>query len=655
MIQEKAKDFTTHGTHVGSDHRMGISKAFEGHVMSMLAGQYSRPKEAVMREYSTNAYDAHIEAGVTRPIEVDLPGPLNAVLKIRDYGVGLSEQDIAEIYSQYGMSTKRNTNDQNGTFGIGCKSALAYSSQFTVVSTKDGEQITVVVSRESDGGGNMKVLQRIPSTGENGTEIQIPAMRGDDFIAEAKAVFQGWAKGTVLVNGSEPAKYEGLRINDNMLVIEGDYYNSESIVVMANVSYPVEETCFHSGLPRYARLVAWIPTGSVTLPPHREGLMYDDKTKQFLAGLQDDFAKACKGRVQEEIDKQKNPVEARRVMNEWHNKLPPAARSIAYKFKGKDIPSALEAKGHALVTTERSSYRLSAHSKDRPVPIESFDSALFVQGYDRPSFTPGQKKKLNHWITEQNGTAPDNVRMFVLYGGSLKSNEWIDQSRVIEWKTIEDVKLPRTVGAAKGTSGRIAGSYDFFEDGADNYKQGVPGDDIDQKKPIFYYVGSEWDYSYAQALKLDYSKFVLVRLTANRVDKFCRLFPNAVKATERIKSNGTKWLKAIGKDEMLAMQMHQSSYGNRYRNLDPAKVDDPELKRYCKAAKRDVSKLISRLNTYNSLGIVEGWTNQIGNHPLTNYPLLANVYSLSDLRGNTAKEHMYLYLNAAYAAIQKGV
>jgi hypothetical protein len=654
MIQDKAKDYAVQGTHVGSDHRMGISKAFEGHVMSMLAGQYSRPKEAVLREYSTNAADAHVEAGETRPIEVDLPGPLNAVLKIRDYGIGLSEQDIAEIYSQYGMSTKRNTNDQNGTFGIGCKSALAYSSQFTVVSTKDGEQITVVVSRESDGGGNMKVLQRIPTTGENGTEIQIPAMRGDDFIAEAKTVFSGWPAGSILLNGTEPKKYEGLRINDSMLVIEGDYYNSESIVVMANVSYPIEAGHFHSGLPHSSRLVAWIPTGSVTLPPHREALMYDDKTKKFLAGLQDEFAKACKGRVQEEIDKQKNPVEARRVMNEWHNKLPSAARANDYKYKGKDIPSALEAKGHALITTEKSSYRLSAHSKDRPVPIESFDAALFVQNYDRPSFTPGQKKKLNHWLTEQNGTGPDGVRMYVLYGGTLNSNEWIDQSRVIEWKTIEDVKLPRTVGAAKGTSGRIAGSYDFFEDGAD-YKRGVPGDDIDQTKPIFYYVGSEWDYSYAQALKLDHKKFTLVRLTANRVDKFRRLFPTAKPAGEQIKSSAKTWFKGLSKADVLAMQLQQSSTGHRYRSLDEAKVDDPELKKFIKAMKRNVSSLVARLNTYQSLGGIEGWSNQIGTHPLTNYPLLGNIYVKSDLRGQQAKDHMYLYLNAAYAAEQKGV
>ena len=42
---------------------------------------------AVIREYATNAADAHVEAGISeRPIEVTLPSRLNLQFKIRDYG-----------------------------------------------------------------------------------------------------------------------------------------------------------------------------------------------------------------------------------------------------------------------------------------------------------------------------------------------------------------------------------------------------------------------------------------------------------------------------------------------------------------------------------------------------------------------------------------
>lgn len=666
MIPQKEKSFEIKSGFEGADHRMGIAKEFEGHVMDMLATLYSNPKQAVLREYCTNARDAHIEVGSTAAIEVTLPGPLSSVLSIKDYGVGLSEEDIASIYSQYGASTKRGTNDQNGTFGIGCKSAFAYADQFTVVSTKNGEQLTVVVSRESDGGGNMKVLQRVKVDTPDGTEVQIPAKRGDNFVKEADELFRyahpkyGWPRGSVLVNGSPPNQLDGLWIDEDLCIIEGDYYNSAPVVVMSGVPYPVDEVHFDTGLPHSSRLVMFVPNGSVGLVPTREALKYNDLTKKALAGLKIKFEAACKGRVQEEIDKAKNPVEARRTMNVWHNKLPSFAREASYKYKGAEIPSALAVDTSKpdhpmLITTDRSAYRLSSHDKNRPFPIESFDKALFVQNYDRPSFTPGQKKKLNHWLESQNGTAPDPVRMYVLYGGKLDGNEWIDQSRVIEWKTIEDVKLPRTVGAAKGTSGRIPGSYDLFEDDATNYRQGVPGDDIDQTKPIFYYIGSEWDYSFARALKLDHSKFVLVRLTANREDKFKRLFPTATKARDHVQAQAKKWFAGLGKDVVLALQLQQTSLGSRYQQLDGSRLDDPKLKRFALAARRNVTGQMKRLEAYSFCGSIEGYSTDVGDHPLTSYPLLRSVYGVTDLRGPKAKDHMYLYLNAAYAADKKGV
>src|SRR5271167_2884058 len=76
------------------------------HLMSLLTNAYTDPELAVVREYSTNARDSHIEAGQTRAIEVETPSALKPVLIIRDFGIGLSEQDIEEVYSLYGASTK---------------------------------------------------------------------------------------------------------------------------------------------------------------------------------------------------------------------------------------------------------------------------------------------------------------------------------------------------------------------------------------------------------------------------------------------------------------------------------------------------------------------------------------------------------------------
>ena len=61
---------------------------------------------AVVREYSCNALDAHIEAGVPdKPIEVTLPNNLNPYFTVRDFGKGLDDEGIFDIYATYGKST----------------------------------------------------------------------------------------------------------------------------------------------------------------------------------------------------------------------------------------------------------------------------------------------------------------------------------------------------------------------------------------------------------------------------------------------------------------------------------------------------------------------------------------------------------------------
>jgi len=665
MIPEKEAAYDVQGVLPGRAHKMHIADEFMEHAMSMLTNMYSRPREAILREYSTNALDAQIESVATAlngfhnpvtgaAVEVELPGPLSQFLKIRDYGIGLNEQDIADIYSSYGASTKRGTNAQNGMLGIGCKSGLAYADQFTLVSVKDGMQTTVIVSRTDGGSGEMKCLgDPVKVDKPDGTEIVIPASRNDTFVGEAEKIFKYWPKGSVLVNGEEPAKLDGLWINDDMCVIPGDYYDNEDILVMANVAYPVDKQHFITQLPNNSRLVFFVPTGSVKFHPSRESLIYNDLTKKCLAGVQAKFRKACAGRVQIEIDKQATPAEARKAMIAWNAKLPANAKADSYTFKGQAIPSALEPKGKLLVTTEKSAYRLSHHSKNRPVPIESFDAALFVQNYDRPTFTPGQKKKLNHWLESQNGSAPDGVRMYVLYEGVIDP-KWIGKDRIIEWKVIEDVKLPRTVGAAKGSSGRIPGSYDFFEDSVNNFRNGVPADDIDQSKPILWYEGTPWDTHYPTACRTAYPKgFTLVRLTANRVDKFKRSFPCAENVRDVMRREGEAWYKTLDKETLFALALKDGSHAHRLEEFDASKVDDPDLKVWIKAAKKNVQAVMSKRSMFVNAG-ASFPTETIGANPLTSYPLLDNLRYMYDLKGKT-REHLYIYLNAAYAANKKGV
>ena len=65
---------------------------------------YSNPTLAIIRELLTNAYDSHKAAGKEDiPIKVNLPGYMEPNFIIRDYGIGLSKEDVLEIL-RYVMS-----------------------------------------------------------------------------------------------------------------------------------------------------------------------------------------------------------------------------------------------------------------------------------------------------------------------------------------------------------------------------------------------------------------------------------------------------------------------------------------------------------------------------------------------------------------------
>ena len=72
----------------------GIKESGLSHIFNVLRNQlYSDKVLAVIREYSTNAVDAHIEVGqADKPIKVTLPTQMTPEFKVRDFGRGLTEE-----------------------------------------------------------------------------------------------------------------------------------------------------------------------------------------------------------------------------------------------------------------------------------------------------------------------------------------------------------------------------------------------------------------------------------------------------------------------------------------------------------------------------------------------------------------------------------
>ena len=269
------------------------------HVFSILRNQlYSNKELAIIREYCTNAFDAHIDADIPdTPIQISVPTYFNSVLTIRDFGFGLSEEDIFNVFASYGESTKRNTNSQVGMMGLGSKSAFSYSDSFTIISYNDGEKKVYSAYIDDSGIGKISKINT-EETNENGLEIQIPVNKNDiyRFQNELYSFLKEFNPRPNISNDSDLQRrldeyIPKIILDGNGWEIRESSYNSNHSCIMGNVMYPVninnigfgleEETVFAlRGIQGHFVIHANI--GDVKPNAAREMLDYIPMTKVFL-------------------------------------------------------------------------------------------------------------------------------------------------------------------------------------------------------------------------------------------------------------------------------------------------------------------------------------------------------------------------------------
>lgn len=267
---------------------------------------YSNKELAPVREYSTNARDSHIQAGIPeRPIEVTLPSQLSPELRIRDFGKGLSIDELSDVYFRYWKSTKRGTNSQNGCLGIGAKSAFAYAPSYTVISWSGGMK-TIATGQKN---GFADVIYHQPnSAGEpDGVEIVIPIQQKDisKFIREAMEFFKYWDVRPIFHNVEEITLKEAFNIMDATPFLSGEgwavrpsgYGRNESKAIMGFIAYDIDwDQVKNSLAPEISHKVGGIFTfleenltalyfdnGSLSFTPNRESLQYNEITVKALS------------------------------------------------------------------------------------------------------------------------------------------------------------------------------------------------------------------------------------------------------------------------------------------------------------------------------------------------------------------------------------
>lgn len=307
--------------------RCGFDPEGTAHLMRLLSNLYRNAAAAVLREYSANAYDSHVQAGNPGPIEVTLPSELNPTLVITDHGTGLSRDEMIAVYSRYGASTKRGTNDQVGAFGLGTKSAFTLGQQFIVTAVKDGWRTVAAFGLDTSGTGTVTILDHEPAIERNGVTVSISVDDPGAMRRAAEPVFSTWRPGTVLVNGQRPRSVldnplkvaEGIYLADTAEQDSAAWGDAGLIVVMGNIGYPVSHGLrdklrdrLRHPLPqavtpllcarRDQRIFAFTGIGDVDIAPSREEMRDTPRTLDRLLRIAREYCDGIAALAQREID-----------------------------------------------------------------------------------------------------------------------------------------------------------------------------------------------------------------------------------------------------------------------------------------------------------------------------------------------------------------
>jgi hypothetical protein len=613
-------------------------------VMRTQADLYSNRELAVTREYSTNAADANKEAGVTRPIEVSLPTVFNPYFKVRDFGTGMSRDVLAEVYTKFGESTKRDSNEFNGMLGYGCKSAVAYTTTFTVVSICGGIKTTAVISRKPDWSIVMKIVAQVKTDEPSGTEVTVPVHNSDEFRQKAMDFYRFWLPGTVKVDGKEPAHHAGKKIIDG-LYASPTYGNS--YVVMGNVPYRIEnpQALFAGSKMRHFHFVAYVDNGDVEFTPSREDLKYTNGTKEALRSIMTNLETSIVKVASKEIADAKTPAEAFTVWHEWRN-------SIGFgmfddlTYKGKKLEETFDFNGYkrSLNMYGRGTERVRRYDV-MGMPNTIVITEFFIEA------SAGANRKVKEYIAQM-GWSGINAAIFTSSKASDIVSEWIPRDKFVTWSDLK-AALPKKARQAVTSSGRPPGSWDYFDGHIINEGKSIPATGTLYYMTVRECKGNKHPADILKALNI--TGGIVIRVPQNRLDKFKRDYPNIENLRDIARKKVVKDGKTLLSDDAKAYLDLNSDFRRWISKFgDVSVLNDPIFTKAASLVKNEATLLKAyrdNLALAKSLGLVyhvdEYLAKREADPIAVKYPLARTSLYYS---GAFNRSHMTIYINAVYAA-----
>jgi len=206
LNKEKQINFDSTMALEGQDAKISADDMHK--LWDLLQNPYKNPIGAIVREYVSNSFDAHAEAEFIK--NNDMSSIRNEysiyndvsdadILKLKkhlevydndavhvkiakdqsgwywsteDFGVGLSPSRVTDVFCSYLKSTKEDTNNVIGAFGIGSKSGLSYTDIVYIRTRYNGTEYQYFL-RRGEKVPRLDKLSECNTTERNGTQIKI--------------------------------------------------------------------------------------------------------------------------------------------------------------------------------------------------------------------------------------------------------------------------------------------------------------------------------------------------------------------------------------------------------------------------------------------------------------------------------------------------
>lgn len=202
---------------------------------------------AVVRELSTNAYDSHVQAGKKNvPFEVHLPSHNEPWFSVKDFGTGMSHEDVMTLYTSYFDSDKTDSNEVVGALGLGSKSPFAYTDSFTVDVNYSGVHRSYACFIDKTGTPNITLMNEEETQSGNGVEVKM-AVRNhdiDSFAQKARRIYRAFETKPFVLGRpnfehyNDKPRYSG----KSWMLSEQDSWNDRNcFAVQGNIAYPLDE------------------------------------------------------------------------------------------------------------------------------------------------------------------------------------------------------------------------------------------------------------------------------------------------------------------------------------------------------------------------------------------------------------------------------